>query len=165
MKWNLNKSSPIGHDLINNPVVLYPDTLTWIVLAAERAPSMSLEDAPMAPVPAYILLNSLPLFCHICLNISSNLKKDNRGLQNGRHGRRKKLNIKLVYYVHLPRNDIRLLTEVEVPQLVLEHLKAEKGLDTVSAVEAIYAVGSHSAVLLSVTKEEVFWKISSLCQI
>ena len=70
-----------------------------------------------------------------------------------------------MYYVHLPRNDIRLLTEVEVPQLVLEHLKAEKGLDTVSAVEAIDAVGSHSAVLLSVTKEEVFRKISSLCQI
>ena len=49
--------------------------LAWIVLAAERAPSMSLEDAPRAPVPAYILLNSFPLFNHICLNISSNLEK------------------------------------------------------------------------------------------
>ena len=48
---------------------------TWIVRAAERAPSISLEDAPRAPVPAYILLNSLPLFSHICLNISSNLEQ------------------------------------------------------------------------------------------
>ena len=53
---------------------------TWIVLAAERAPSMSLEDAPRAPVPAYILLNSFPFVCHICLNSSSNLKDGKRNI-------------------------------------------------------------------------------------
>ena len=60
-----------------------------------------------------------------------------------------------------PRNDIGLVTEVKVPQLVLEHLKAEKGLDAVSAVEAIGAVGPHSAVLLSVIRRVSYLYMST----
>ena len=61
-------------------------------------------------------------------------------------------------YIHSPRNDIRLVTEVKVSQLVLEHLKAEKGLDTVGAVEAICAVGPHSTVLFSVMRRVSYFK-------
>ena len=59
-------------------------------------------------------------------------------------------------YIHSPRNDIRLVTEVKVSQLVLEHLKAKKGLDTVGAVEAICAVGPHSAELLPAIRHTLF---------
>ena len=57
-----------------------------------------------------------------------------------------------------PRNDIGLVTEVKVSQLVLEHLKAEKGLYTVGAVEAICAVGPHSTMLFSVMRRVSYFK-------
>ena len=61
-------------------------------------------------------------------------------------------------YIHSPRNDIGLVTEVKVSQLVLEHLKAEKGLYTVGAVEAICAVGPHSTMLFSVMRRVSYFK-------
>lgn len=53
--------------------LLLSSRLFCMVRAADLAPSISLEPPCMAPVPAYILLTSLPLSTHICLNTSSNL--------------------------------------------------------------------------------------------
>ena len=61
-----------------------------------------------------------------------------------------------------PRNDIRLVAEVKIPQLVLEHLEPEKGLDTVGAVEAICAVGPHSAELLPAIRHTLSYLQKSL---
>ena len=83
------------------------------------------------------------------------------GIQDARSRTLTHLSLWVFYksvYIHSPRNDIGLVTEVKVSQLVLEHLKAEKGLYTVGAVEAICAVGPHSTMLFSVMRRVSYFK-------
>ena len=49
-------------EFVDQTCLVASNKLFWMVRAAERAPSISLEPPapPKAPVPAYILLSSLP---------------------------------------------------------------------------------------------------------
>ena len=49
-------------EFVDKTCLVASNKLFWMVRAAERAPSISLEPPapPKAPVPAYILLSSLP---------------------------------------------------------------------------------------------------------